>query len=283
MSPNREVLGKGLDQLLGRTAVKNPTDSLENRVLQIPVERVHPDTKQPRRFFDEKSLDSLALSIKKEGLLQPILVSQEADGTYKIIAGERRWRAVQKLAWPRISVLLKNDRKQTDQKMALALIENLQRQDLNPIEEAYAFRFLLEENNWSQKKLAETVGRDRASIANTLRLLNLHSDVQKLLSKNKISLSIAKLLLQEKSLEKQAIWARKAVQAGLTVRDLEKKLRFNLKDKEMIEHPYWLKEACDFLSKKWGILVQAQRSKSKTKIILSFNTDEDLKRFINCV
>ena len=197
MSPNREVLGRGLDQLLGRTETTT-SGSLENKVLQIAIERIHPDTKQPRRFFDEIALNNLALSIKEQGLLQPILVSKEKDETYKIIVGERRWRAVQKLGWSRIPVLLKNDTKQADQKMVLALVENLQRQDLNPIEEAYAFRFLLEENNWSQQKLAETMGRDRTSITNTLRLLNLHSDVQKLLSKNKISLSIAKLLLQEK-------------------------------------------------------------------------------------
>ena len=283
MSPNREVLGRGLDQLLGRTEAKTSSDSLENRVLQVAIERIHPDTKQPRRFFDEGSLNNLASSIKEQGLLQPILVSKEEDGTYKIIAGERRWRAVQKLAWSRMPVLLKNDKKQADQKMALALVENLQRQDLNPIEEAYAFRFLLEENNWSQQRLAETVGRDRTSIANTLRLLNLHPEVQKLLSRNKISLSIAKLLLQEKSLEKQAIWAKKVVQAALTVRDLEKKLRSGLKNKEITENPYWLKEACSFLSKKWGFLVQAHRSKNKTKIVLSFNKDEDLKEFINRV
>ena len=282
MSPDRAVLGRGLDQLLGRTEVSS--DSLENRVLQVPVEHIHRDIKQPRRFFDEKTLSSLALSIKKEGLLQPILVSKEEDGTYKIIAGERRWRAVQKLGWPRIPVLLKNQKKPEDQKMVLALVENLQRQDLNPIEEAYAFRFLLEEHGWSQQKLAETVGKDRSSIANTLRLLNLHSEAQKLLSKNKISLSIAKLLLQEKSLEKQAVWAKKAAQTGLTVRDLEKKLHSSLiKNKEVIENPYWLREACAVLSRKWGFLVQAHRSKNKTKIVLSFNKDEDLKEFINRV
>ena len=223
MSPDRVVLGRGLDQLLGRTETRSDSSSLENRVLQVPVERIHPDQKQPRRFFDETALNSLAQSIKKEGLLQPILVSKEKDNTYKIIAGERRWRAVQKLGWPRISVLLKKKPNRVDQKMVLALVENLQRQDLNPIEEAYAFQFLLKENGWPQQKLAETVGKDRSSIANTLRLLNLHSEVQKLLSKNKISLSIAKLLLQEKSLEKQAVLAKKAVQTKLTVRELEKK------------------------------------------------------------
>lgn len=283
MSPDREVLGRGLDQLLGRTEPA-ASGSLENKVLQVAIERIHPDTKQPRRFFDEASLNSLAVSIKEQGLLQPILVSKEEDGTYKIIAGERRWRAVQKLDWSRIPVLLKSKTKQADQKMVLALVENLQRQDLNPIEEAYAFRFLLEENNWSQQKLAETMGRDRTSITNTLRLLKLHSDVQKLLSKNKISLSIAKLLLQEKSLDKQAIWAKKTVQAGLTVRDLEKKLKTSaLKNKEVIETPYWLREACSALSKKWGVLVQAHRSKSHTKIVLSFRKDGDLKEFVDRV
>lgn len=284
MSPDRVVLGRGLDQLLGRTEIESNSSSLENRVLQVPIEHIHPDQKQPRRFFDETALNSLASSIKKEGLLQPILVSKEKDNTYKIIAGERRWRAVQKLGWPRISVLLKKKPNQTDQKMVLALVENLQRQDLNPLEEAHAFQFLLQENAWSQQKLAETVGRDRSSIANTLRLLNLHPEVQKLLSKNKISLSIAKLLLQEKSLEKQVIWAKKAAQRGLTVRDVEKKLHSGLiKNKEVIETPYWLREACAVLSRKWGVLTQVHKSKNKTKIVLSFDKDEDLKEFIHRV
>ena len=284
MSPDRVVLGRGLDQLLGRTETRSDFADLENRVLQVPVERIHPDQKQPRRFFDETALNSLASSIKKEGLLQPILVSKEKDNTYKIIAGERRWRAVQKLGWPRIPVLLKKKPKQADQKMVLALVENLQRQDLNPIETAYAFRFLLEDNGWSQQKLAETMGKDRSSIANILRLLHLHPEVQKLLSKNKISLSIAKLLLQEKSLEKQAILAKKAAQTKLTVRDVEKKLQSGfIKNKEVIENPYWLKEACAVLSRKWGVLVQAHKSKKKIKVVLSFSKDEDFKEFIHRV
>lgn len=285
MSPDRVVLGRGLDQLLGRTETGSADSvDLENRVLKVSVERIHPDPKQPRRFFDETALNNLASSIKKEGLLQPILVSKEEDGAYKIIAGERRWRAVQKLGWPRIPVLLKKKPKQTDQKMVLALVENLQRQDLNPIEEAYAFQFLLKENGWSQQKLAETMGKDRSSIANTLRLLNLHPEVQKLLSKNKISLSIAKLLLQEKSLEKQTILAKKSAQTGWTVRDLEKRLQSScIKNKKVTETPYWLREVCTALSRKWGLAVQTHQSKNKIKVILSFDKDEDLKEFIHRV
>ena len=278
MSVDREVLGRGLDHLLGKPSAKQKEAPKENRVLQLSVEQVHPDPNQPRKYFDEQGIKELAFSIKTQGLLQPILVFQTAEGKYQIIAGERRWRAVQKLGWSRVPAILKKDSKE-DQRFVLALVENLQRRDLNPMEEARSFKWLTEHQGWSQKKLAEEMGRDRSSIANTLRLFHLHPDAQNLLSKNKISMSIAKLLLQEESLERQKILARKACQEQWTVKELEKKI--NKRTERKKETPFWMQEGCLRLSTKWGANVSARLQKKGASVTLSFSNEQSLKEFLN--
>ena len=277
MSTDREVLGRGLDHLLGKSSVQKKEAPKENRVLQLSVEQVHPDPNQPRKYFDEQGISELAFSIKQQGLLQPILVSKRTDGDYQIIAGERRWRAVQKLGWARVPALIKKDSKE-DQRFILALVENLQRRDLNPMEEALSFKWLIEHQGWSQKKLAEEMGRDRSSIANSLRLFHLHPEAQALLSKNKISMSIAKLLLQEESQERQKILARKACQEQWTVKELEKKI--NKRTERKKEIPFWVQEACLRLSTKWGAHVSARLQKKGASVILSFSDQQKLKEFL---
>ena len=278
MSLDREVLGRGLDHLLGKTNEKQKVSPDENKILQIGIEKIHPDPAQPRKYFDDQGLKDLAFSIKKQGLLQPILVSQRGEGGYQIIAGERRWRAVQKLGWSYIPVLLKSDQK-ADQRLVLALVENLQRKDLNPIEEARSFKWLIEHQNWSQQKLAEQMGRERSSIANTLRLLHLHPEAQLLLSKNKISFSIAKLLLQEKSQERQKLLARRAYQEQWTVKDLEKTINKNIQKQYNI--PFWLQERCLYFSKKWNAHVGARLRKKGGSITFSFSNEKQLREFLN--
>ncbi len=277
MSVDRQVLGRGLDHLLGKTNDKKKEALSENKVLQVSIEKVHPDPHQPRKYFDEQSLKDLAFSIKEQGLLQPILVFQKSDGEYQIIVGERRWRAVQKLGWSRIPVLLKLDKK-ADQRLVLALVENLQRRDLNSIEEARSFQWLIEHQSWSQKQLAEKMGRDRSSISNTLRLLHLHPEAQLLLSKNKISLSIAKLLLQEESQERQKLLARKAFQEQWTVKELEKKVNKRIEKK--IEIPFWLQERCLYFSKRWNAHVNAKLRKNGASLTFNFSSEKELKEFL---
>ena len=283
----RPVLGRGLDELLGNTEEEAPSfesPSLENQVLHISIEKIKPDPNQPRRFFDEKSLEELANSMREQGLLQPIVASQENFGEYLIIAGERRWRAAQKIGWEKIPVIIKKTEGKTAQRKTLALVENLQRQDLNPMEEAQAFHWLMTHQNWTQNLLAEKIGKDRSSIANTLRLLNLHPEAQNLLAKNKISFSIAKLLLQEPSKEKQKIWGRMAAQNKLTVRELENKLKEANTPRQIQkkEIPLWLKLGCDRLSKKWSLNVSL-RSGAKTSLVISFKDPEEIKEFIHHV
>ena len=246
----------------------------------MDIEKIHPNSNQPRKYFDEQGLKDLSSSIDKQGLLQPIVVSKTSEGNYQIIAGERRWRAVQKLGWARIPVILKENPKE-EQKLVLALIENLQRKDLNPIEEARSFKWLIEHQKWSQQKIADEMGRDRSSVANTLRLLQLHSEVQLLLSKNKISFSIAKLLLQEKSQERQKILARKTCQEQWTVKDLEKKLNKASTEKKKRNIPFWLQERCDALSKKWNASVDVRLRKNGGNVSLSFAREKELREFLD--
>ena len=292
MVPEREVLGRGLDQLLGRpldnakryeTPYKGELQK-ESQIFKIAVEKIKPDPLQPRKFFDEKSLLELTCSIEKQGLIQPVLVLKEENNFYTLIAGERRWRAVQKLGWKSIPAIIKNpsDFKEKKQKMLLALMENLQREDLNPIEEARAFYWLLEKNKWSQEQLAKKVARDRSSISNSLRLLELHSEVQDLLSRNKISLSIAKTLLQEKSQEKQKIWAKKAAKEQMTVRELERKLKTPF-ERARKEVPFWAKEKAGHLARKWAVDLKLKPSSKNISLVLNFKDENELKGFFENV
>lgn len=286
MAIERQVLGRGLDQLLGRTeSSSQQSSSLENRVLKIDIERIHPDPHQPRKFFDSKSLKELSQSIREQGLIQPIIVSKKDENSYIIIAGERRWRAVQSLGWSQIPVILKNDEGEQLKRMTLALVENLQRENLNPLEEARAFQWLLKERKWTQQNLADKVGRDRSSIANTLRMLNLHPEVQNLLSKNEISLSIAKLLLQEKDFEKQKFLARKASQQKLTVREVEKLLREQQVRGKKSQYndvaPLWLKLGCEKLSQQWKTPIDYKIGSKKVVLNITFLNSEQLKEFFN--
>ena len=286
MSPERQVLGRGLDELLGRAEpLDSPPSRLENQILKVDIERVHPNPHQPRRFFDETSLEELALSLKEQGMLQPIVVSENKQGDFLIIAGERRWRAAGKAGWARVPVIVKKDENEQTKRMTMALVENLQREDLNPIESARAFAWLLQTKKWSQQKLAEVIGWDRSSVANTLRLLGLHPEVQKLLGKNRISFSIAKLLLQEKSTEKQRIWARLASQQKLTVRELEQKLKQkeNKHSSFAKEPPLWVQLGCNKLAKKWNLDVALKKGFKKTSIVISFTDPEQIKEFIDHV
>lgn len=294
MTVERQVLGRGLDQLLGRTEQKieqkgasfNTGGSLENKILQIDIERIQPDPAQPRKYFDNKALEELAQSIKEQGLIQPIVVTKKGEHQYLLIAGERRWRAVQKLGWTRIPTIVRGKEEQQEKRLTLALVENIQRQDLNPMEEAKAFDWLLTEKKWTQQKLAEQIGRERSSIANTLRLLNLHPEVQILLQKNKISISIAKLLLQEKSKEKQKVLARLASQTNMTVQNMEKHLKAANRSLAKQTAPMvasWLEASIERLSKKWKAPLSIKVGNKKTTLTITFTNPEEMKEFFNNV
>ena len=223
-------LGKGLDALIPSAAVdtskKSETKSKQDKTPEkktgetiVNITKVEPNREQPRKNFDEDALEELAESIKQYGLLQPILV-QDRKTYYEIIAGERRWRAAKKAGLKEVPVIIKN---LTDQEIVeIALIENIQREDLNPIEEALAYKRLLTEFNLKQDEVAERVSKSRTAVTNSMRLLKLSENVQQMIIDDMISTGHARALISIEDPEQQYIIAQQIFDEKLSVRDVEK-------------------------------------------------------------
>ncbi|MCH9650838.1 MAG: ParB/RepB/Spo0J family partition protein [Deltaproteobacteria bacterium] len=223
MAVKKRGLGRGLDALLSSAPVtppKEPSTSLASN--QLPVGDLLPNRFQPRSHFEESGLEELAQSIREQGVVQPIVVSEQPDtpGQYTIVAGERRWRAAQRAGLESVPVVLREV--SGDQELLeLALVENVQRRDLNPVEEAEAYRLLQERFSLSQEQIARRVGKARATVTNGLRLLRLSREVQDLLRSGQLTAGQARPLLALADEEKQAELAQRAVEEGLTARALE--------------------------------------------------------------
>ena len=209
-------LGRGLAALIG-------DDTSEESVIQdirslrhVPVELLHPNPNNPRKHFAEEDLESLAKSLKDKGLLQPLVVRPRGDGSFEIVAGERRWRASQRAGLHDLPVLIRElDDKET---LEIALIENIQRSDLNPLEEARAYRQLIEHYSYTQKQLADAIGKSRSHIANTMRLMTLPDAIQTQIEKGELTAGHARSLIATESPE---ILADKIIKLNLTVRQAE--------------------------------------------------------------
>ena len=210
-------LGKGLGALLGDTSPLSQPGA-DSGVTMLPIAKVESYRKQPRKQFDEAALEDLAESIRTHGIIQPLTVRRLSSGYYQIIAGERRWRAARLAGLAEVPVIVieADDRKA----MELALIENLQREDLNPIEEAEGYKVLMEDYNLTQEEAAERVGKSRSNVANVLRLLNLSAPVRALLSEGKLSAGHARALLPLKGAAQEKA-ARAVVEGELSVRQTE--------------------------------------------------------------
>jgi ParB family chromosome partitioning protein len=215
MSSNKRGLGRGLDALLGDVSVKEDRHHPQT----LPIEYMQRGKYQPRKDINPEKLQELADSIKAQGIIQPIVVRQIAHEKYEIVAGERRWRAAQLAGLAQVPIVVKeiDDRAA----MAIALIENIQREDLNPLEEAEALRRLLDEFDMTHQHIAEAIGKSRATVTNLLRLMDLHPDVKKLLLNNQLEMGHARALLSLDGLKQVAI-ANKVVKEGLTVRATER-------------------------------------------------------------
>ena len=209
-------LGRGLEALLG--PVSREQAEASGALRELPMTSVRPNPYQPRTRMDEAELTDLANSMAASGLLQPILVRPH-DGGFELIAGERRWRAAERLGWPRIPAVVKEVDDRT--LLTLALIENLQRDDLSPIDEASGYRRLGEEFHLGHSEIARAVGRDRSTIANLLRLLQLPSDVQAMVHEKRLSAGHARALLGLSDAERQSALAAEAVEQGWSVREIE--------------------------------------------------------------
>jgi ParB family chromosome partitioning protein len=220
---SRKVLGRGLNALLGDEFSKKNQEQL----IEIDLDLIEPNAKQPRTRFADEKLDELAQSILANGIVQPILVRRRG-ARYQLIAGERRWRASQRAGLQRIPAII---REVADEKLLeLALIENIQRQELNPIEEARAYKNLIETIGLTQEMVAERVGKNRTVVTTCLRLLKLPKDIQQLVEEEKISAGHARALLMSNDTESQRRLANKIIEMSLSVRETEKAVKRTGKD-----------------------------------------------------
>jgi ParB family transcriptional regulator, chromosome partitioning protein len=214
----RKALGRGLGALLSAEGTATAIEETS----EVPIDLIDPSTVQPRTIFDETKLDELAKSISSNGVVQPVLLRRKGD-RFELIAGERRWRAAQRAGLTRVPAVLRNV--SDENVLEIALIENIQREDLNPIEEARAYKKLLETLGLTQEMIAERVGRDRSYITNYLRLLRLPDDLQELLQSGRLSTGHARTLLGVDEVGVQRRLARKIIEQDLSVRATERLVR----------------------------------------------------------
>lgn len=289
---NKRALGKGLGAIITTTASsKAPADDTEkaivadkkDSVLEIEVSKISPNPDQPRQHFDEQEIENLAESIRSVGLIQPIIVRAE-NGNFLIVAGERRYRAVKHLGLRTIKAILIEATE--EQNISLALIENIQRQNLDPIEEAKAYRLLISRFRLKQQDVAQRVGKERATVANSLRLLSLPESVQHSLSGGEISQGHAKVLLSVEDEEKLMRYYRQCIDNGLSVRALEALIKHNDPMSQLSAPAQKKKEAHiktmeEKLVAFFGTKVEIRHSTSgKGRIEISYYSVEDFERLM---
>ena len=275
-------LGRGLGALLGDAALQ----SQEGGSLSLPISQVEPGLKQPRKRFDEDSLQDLADSIRTHGVIQPLTVRRLASGYYQIIAGERRWRAAKIAGLTEIpAVIIEADDRKV---MELGLIENLQREDLNPVEEANGYKVLLDEYGLTQEEVAQRVGKSRPAVANALRLLALPDPVHQLLEEGKLSAGHARAILAAPTGELQKKLAQKVIAEDLSVRQTEALAkRLAAGEKEPPAPPpgpdlsIYLRAAEKSLAARFGRKVNIISGKKKGKIELEYYNPEDLNTLLD--
>lgn len=294
----RGGLGKGLDSLIpdnkGNKTVSKPPVQKEviEKVVKkveemVKINQVEPNREQPRRNFEEDALLELAESIKQFGVLQPLLV-QKKDGYYEIIAGERRWRAAKLAGLKEIPVIVKDYTKQ--EMVEIALIENIQRENLNAIEEAMAFKRLMSEFNLKQDEIAERVSKSRTAVTNSLRLLKLDERVQQMLVDEMLSSGHARALLAIEDKEEQYIYAMKIFDEKLSVRETEKLIQLmknpknEEKTKKNVEKSFIYKDLEEKMQLIMGTKVNVnQKSNGKGKIEIEYYSDEEFERIYDLI
>lgn len=273
---NKKKLGRGLGELLG--------DALDDtgRVMDISIDEISPNPWQPRRDFDEKSLNALASSIRENGLIQPVVVRKKKDGTYELAAGERRWRAA-KMAG--LTVIPAISKEYDDRSMAeMALVENLQRKDLNPVDEGMAYRKLMDEYGLTQEGISKKVGKSRPYVANMVRLLDLPEEVKDFLSKGQLTAGQARPLLGLESDAEKVQLARRIVKEGLSARKVEDIIREGKEPKKKEDPPAaaFMKAVEEKLGLSVGSKVRIRIGKGKNAhkgtISISFSNDEEFQR-----
>ena len=280
---SQKGLGKGLGALLGDFSEPAAEESAYR---MLPLHRVEPNPEQPRQDFDEEELTALSESIRQHGILQPLTVRETGAGYYQIIAGERRWRAARMAELTEVpAIVVEADDKKA---MELALIENLQRQDLNSVEEALGYRSLMEEFGLTQEEAASRVGKSRPAVANSLRLLSLDEKVLEMLRAGTISAGHAKAILMLKSEKKQQEAAQKIANLGLSVRQAELLCKNMSREQPPVkETPVlkvdYVKECEKSLSKHLGRGVKIVNGKRKCRFELEFYGQDDLQNLLDAL
>ncbi len=272
-------LGKGLDALFGPAPEEEQMQ--ENDILKnLKVTEVEPNRDQPRKNFDQEALEELAESIKEYGLIQPIVVTKK-DGYYGIVAGERRWRASKIAGLTEIPAIIREDDERINSE--ISLIENMQREDLNPYEKALGVRTLIDNYGLSQEEVAKKLGKGRSTIANIVRILNLEPRVLEMAKEGKLTEGHCKALLAITDPEKQYKTAIQMLERGATVRQVEKKARVKETKEESDRNHILYKSIEDNFQSFFGSKVRLDPGKRRGKIIIEYTSNDDLERILGLI
>ena len=270
-------LGKGLDALFGPAPEEEQVQ--ENDTLKkLKITEVEPNRDQPRKNFDQEALEELAQSIGEYGLIQPIVVTKK-DGYYSIIAGERRWRASKLAGLKEIPAIIRDDDEKVNSE--ISLIENMQREDLNPYEKALGIRTLIDNYGLSQEDVAKKLGKGRSTIANWVRVLNLEPRVLEMAKNGKLTEGHCKALLAITDPEKQYTTAIQMLERGQTVRQVEKKAKIKETKEEQKRNHILYKSIEDNFQSFFGTKVKLDAGKRRGKIIIEYTSNDDLERILN--
>ncbi len=285
----KKGLGKGLGSFFENEDIPSITEEItkeQQPTTEVALTQIEPNKNQPRRTFDKEKLQALADSIKEQGLIQPIVVTKQQNGRYMIVAGERRWRAAKIAGLKKVNVVIKE---YTPTQIAqIALIENLQREDLNPIEEALAYRSLLEEYSLTQEQVSKASGKSRSAVANLIRLLSLDDAMQKLVISGKISSGHARALLSVENKKDREAIAKRIIDEDLSVRQTENianalKKAKPKKDKPSLSDDVYkieLERIQEKLCSGFGTKVKITGGNKKGKIEIEYYGNDDLERIL---
>ncbi len=272
-------LGKGLDALFGPAPEEEQMQ--ENDILKnLKITEVEPNREQPRKNFDQEALEELAESIKEYGLIQPIVVSKK-EGYYSIIAGERRWRASKIAGLIEIPAIIREDDEKINSE--ISLIENMQREDLNPYEKAVGIKTLMDKYDMTQEEIGKKIGKSRSTIANTIRILNLEPRVLEMAKDGKITEGHCKALLAITDPEKQYLSAVQMLERGTSVRQMEKRAKIKETKEEQQRNHILYKNIEDTFQGFFGTKVKLDPGKRRGKIIIEYTCNDDLERILGLI